>query len=136
MEVYDRWHGEGLTLTLYREGVGPTEAGRAEGLPPAGRRRSPGTPRPTHFYDEVFYRACRRFSFLFFMFISRDHKLRLKEGNSRTITATRARVRSSKISAFDFVFYGFSYVDVGLQRCHDYCIALDQNEGSPLPFHY
>lgn len=69
------------------------------------------------------------FPFLFFMFISRDHKLRLKEGNSRTITTTRVGVRSSEISGFDFVFYGFSYVDVGLQCCYDDCIALDNREG-------
>lgn len=49
-----------------RYGVGRRRA--AEGLPPADRaaRELRRTPHPTHFYDEIFYRACRRFSFSIF----------------------------------------------------------------------
>lgn len=36
--------------------------------------------------------------------------------------------QGGELSVFDF-FYGFQYVDVGLQRCYDDCIALDKSEG-------
>lgn len=84
------------------------EGGSGRVTPGGGGVRAPRS----HFYDELFYRACRRFSFsIFYVLFPLDHKLCLKEGNSRTFASTGIGVKSSEFSVFPFLFfYGLSCV--------------------------
>lgn len=113
---------------------GRAEAGSgrvaARGRGGAGQRRHPA---PNALLRRAFLSCVPSFFLFYFLCLfPRDHKLCLKEGNSRTSAATGTGVRPSEFSA-SVLFFMASHVcgvgTVGLQCCHGDCIALDGGGG-------